>query len=279
MPTARNDDTEPESAVNDTSMRIQISSGLYCGAVDAVYSDPDFPDRLYQDDEDHEQRTEKRWRMGTRASQRGGWRHGRHGGCFKPGGDEMRWDPTLQKPQPLVYQLGPPQFNWCHWSVHVTLLGQHQETHKESAALTVLLMASPLIPVECVECWTGAPSGQATGVYMCECPLARVCLADKDAAPHADKRRSKATTSQSCRVRSDCTEERELVELRLLPPTWSSTMTRLPLCPVSLPPRHLYLCLLPTCSAPCLSPSLLQVYGGRLALLKENKQGKELGMI
>lgn len=34
-------------------------------------------------------------------SQRGGWRHGSHRGRFEPGDDEMRWDPALQKPQPV----------------------------------------------------------------------------------------------------------------------------------------------------------------------------------
>ncbi|KAI9514101.1 hypothetical protein NQZ68_036162 [Dissostichus eleginoides] len=58
--------------------------------------------------------------MGTRASQRGGWRHGSHGGRFKPGGDEMRWDPTPQKPQPQKgsgpeSQSKPPLSVWALW--------------------------------------------------------------------------------------------------------------------------------------------------------------------
>lgn len=32
---------------------------------------------------------------------------GGHGGSFRPGGDEMRWDPTLQKPQPVCELTNP----------------------------------------------------------------------------------------------------------------------------------------------------------------------------
>lgn len=37
----------------------------------------------------------------------GGGGHGGHGGSFRPGGDEMRWDPTLQKPQPVCELTNP----------------------------------------------------------------------------------------------------------------------------------------------------------------------------
>ncbi|KAI4829799.1 hypothetical protein KUCAC02_001464 [Chaenocephalus aceratus] len=165
----------------------------------------------------YERRKEKQWRMGTRASQRGGWRHGSHGGRFKPGGDEMRWDPTLQKPQPnqpdelsrkaaalkaslshlSLVSPGAPQLNQCHWPDHVTCTansmevpqqGRHHQghtvkntlklrylttnvytfTHTEQgetflSSFPALLQASPLIPVECVECWTAEPRRRIDG--------------------------------------------------------------------------------------------------------------------
>ncbi len=57
------------------------------------------------------------------------------------------------------------------------------------------------------------------------CPAAS--LADKNAAPHTQRRQSKATTSQSCHVRCDCSAQRGFVALRPLLRPFSSTHSAL----------------------------------------------------
>ncbi|CAB1435814.1 unnamed protein product [Pleuronectes platessa] len=61
-------------------------------------------------------------------SQGGGWRHGSHRGRLEPVDDEMRWDPTLQKPQPdqpdeLSRKGSDPKASLSHQDTGVDTVG------------------------------------------------------------------------------------------------------------------------------------------------------------